>query len=51
MLRLTRRALLCATLAAFTAGAAETPKFRPGAPGLSLPYPLQQFSFTSRGSR
>lgn len=49
MLRLTRRALLCATLAAFTAGAAETPKFGPELQGFHYPYPLQQFSFTSQG--
>ena len=49
MLRLTRSALLCATLAAFTAGAAETPKFGPELQGFHYPYPLQQFSFTSQG--
>lgn len=48
MLRFTRRALLCATLAAFPA-AAETPKFGPELQGFHYPYPLQQFSFTSQG--
>ena len=50
MLRFTRSTLLCATLAAFPA-AAETPKFGPELQGFHYPYPLQQFSFTSQGSR
>lgn len=49
MLRFTRSALLCAALAAFAAGAAETPTFGPELQGFHYPYPLQQFSFTSQG--
>lgn len=49
MLRFTRSALLCAALAAFNAGAAETPTFGPELQGFHYPYPLQQFSFTSQG--
>ncbi len=49
MLRFTRSALLCAALAAFAAGAAETPTFGPELQGFHYTYPLQQFSFTSQG--